>query len=434
MVTSSWCAPSPRFCGPHTNACAYKMEGWIALLLLMSPLAGSVSAVADPQSSEDSATVQQPYRVLAEVRKKESRKKNASKKEDGGGSVDPSAGDRSRQTPTGVPKAQAKTTPGDEPPPGAPTSTVPMVPPSWTDAEIRTGLETCLKQLGPIIVEVEPVAPVKQGACGTPAPVSVRRIGAVAFEPPAVVNCAMVAKLAEWLEKTVQPAAREVLGSPVTKIASMSGYDCRFRNNALAGKLSEHAFANAIDIGAFVTAKGRRVVVLTDWGPTARDAVVADVADDSKTPNATEPKDPKSDSATNPGNAKKEEKSQKSRKKSGRTEASSEAAPLPDPVPVKSQSADRKSATITDSRKADASSATSKKGRRDKIEKPDVPPKAPDTPPEKVADTAGRVFLTRLHKGACGVFTTVLGPEANEAHRNHFHFDLATRRGRAYCQ
>jgi hypothetical protein len=43
-------------------------------------------------------------------------------------------------------------------------------------------------------------------------------------------------------------------------------------------------------------------------------------------------------------------------------------------------------------------------------------------------------FLRRLHKGACGIFGTVLGPEANEAHRNHFHLDLAPRRRSAYCE
>ena len=43
-------------------------------------------------------------------------------------------------------------------------------------------------------------------------------------------------------------------------------------------------------------------------------------------------------------------------------------------------------------------------------------------------------FLRRLHKGACGTFGTVLGPEANEAHRNHFHFDLAPRRRSAFCE
>jgi hypothetical protein len=30
-----------------------------------------------------------------------------------------------------------------------------------------------------------------------------------------------------------------------------------------------------------------------------------------------------------------------------------------------------------------------------------------------------------LRTSACGYFTTVLGPGSNEAHKNHFHFDLA---------
>jgi membrane protein involved in colicin uptake len=44
------------------------------------------------------------------------------------------------------------------------------------------------------------------------------------------------------------------------------------------------------------------------------------------------------------------------------------------------------------------------------------------------------LFLRRLHRGACGTFGTVLGPEANEAHREHFHFDLAPRRRSAFCE
>jgi hypothetical protein len=32
------------------------------------------------------------------------------------------------------------------------------------------------------------------------------------------------------------------------------------------------------------------------------------------------------------------------------------------------------------------------------------------------------------------VFGTVLGPEANDLHRDHFHFDLASRRRSALCQ
>ncbi|MEL6623098.1 MAG: extensin family protein [Pseudomonadota bacterium] len=40
------------------------------------------------------------------------------------------------------------------------------------------------------------------------------------------------------------------------------------------------------------------------------------------------------------------------------------------------------------------------------------------------------MFLRALHRGACKYFTTVLGPNANRYHHDHFHFDLA-RHGRS---
>ena len=43
-------------------------------------------------------------------------------------------------------------------------------------------------------------------------------------------------------------------------------------------------------------------------------------------------------------------------------------------------------------------------------------------------------FLRGAHRSACRIFGTVLGPEANEAHRNHFHVDLAYRRRNNYCR
>jgi hypothetical protein len=42
---------------------------------------------------------------------------------------------------------------------------------------------------------------------------------------------------------------------------------------------------------------------------------------------------------------------------------------------------------------------------------------------------AERNFLRDVHRGACGVFTTVLGPAYDLNHRDHFHLDLA-RHGR----
>lgn len=42
--------------------------------------------------------------------------------------------------------------------------------------------------------------------------------------------------------------------------------------------------------------------------------------------------------------------------------------------------------------------------------------------------------LRRMHRAACGPFGTVLGPEANRFHRDHFHFDTARHRGGAFCR
>ena len=45
----------------------------------------------------------------------------------------------------------------------------------------------------------------------------------------------------------------------------------------------------------------------------------------------------------------------------------------------------------------------------------------------------GRI-LRRIHAAACGPFGTVLGPEANRFHRDHFHVDTASYRGGPYCR
>ncbi len=43
-------------------------------------------------------------------------------------------------------------------------------------------------------------------------------------------------------------------------------------------------------------------------------------------------------------------------------------------------------------------------------------------------------ILKRMHKAACGPFGTVLGPNANKYHQDHFHFDTAGYRSGPYCR
>lgn len=43
-------------------------------------------------------------------------------------------------------------------------------------------------------------------------------------------------------------------------------------------------------------------------------------------------------------------------------------------------------------------------------------------------------ILRKMHKAACGPFGTVLGPESDRFHKDHFHFDVARHRGGPYCR
>ena len=101
-------------------------------------------------------------------------------------------------------------------PPEPTTPPEPPKPQTWSEAEVIAGLRECVRLLAPIAAEVEISQPVRHDVCGAPAPVLLKRIGSgaakVEISPPAVLNCAMVASLHAWVEKTLQPTAREALG------------------------------------------------------------------------------------------------------------------------------------------------------------------------------------------------------------------------------
>jgi hypothetical protein len=130
------------------------------------------------------------------------------------------------------------------------------------------------------------------------------------------MTCPLADALDRWLREVVQPRAKALLHANVIRVSNLSAYQCRNRYNSPEERISYHAFAQAVDISEFVTAKGEHINVLEHW-------------------------------------------------------------------PVKDERSQ---------------------------------------------------FLRDIHDGACKIFGTVLGPEANAAHRNHFHLDLAKRRHSAYCQ
>ena len=285
-------------------------------------------------------------------------------------------------------------------PPTAPTSEpAPAKPPEdvWTEAQLAEGLRECLRLLSPINVEVTLEEPMKHGQCGTPAPLLLHSIGEaskVVFDPAPEMNCRLAAGLARWVDTVLQPTAREVLGSRITRIIGASSYACRNMYSNPKLPLSEHATGNAVDIAGFVTADGRTVTVTKGWGPTERDIAEA-------------------------------------------KKRIAEAA--------KSGAGDAKTADSKEKPEAAAEDKTGKKSAREKtnVHKAGFggdkghnglhAPVVAATANLSAAKTTEAAFLRRLHHGACSMFTTVLGPEANEAHHDHLHFDMKERKGRPIC-
>ena len=79
------------------------------------------------------------------------------------------------------------------------------------------------------------------------------------------MTCPSARQFARWTREAVQPAARAWLDSRVVRIESFGTYACRPLNGQAGARLSEHGRANAVDIGAFHLADGRKISVLHGW-------------------------------------------------------------------------------------------------------------------------------------------------------------------------
>lgn len=82
---------------------------------------------------------------------------------------------------------------------------------------------------------------------------------------PFSLTCRAAVSLALWEQHVMQPEAERVLGAPVRRLEHYGSYACRNVYGREAGRRSQHATANALDIAGFVLADGRRVSVLRDW-------------------------------------------------------------------------------------------------------------------------------------------------------------------------
>lgn len=92
----------------------------------------------------------------------------------------------------------------------------------------------------------------------------------------------MIPQLDRWVKEVVEPAARYQFRQELVGIKVLASYSCRPMNNVEGAMISEHAYANAIDVGGFTLADGTTISVQRGWnGSRAEQAFLRVVHDGS---------------------------------------------------------------------------------------------------------------------------------------------------------
>ncbi|MDP9665424.1 UNVERIFIED_ORG: hypothetical protein J2W16_003156 [Pseudomonas cremoricolorata] len=88
-----------------------------------------------------------------------------------------------------------------------------------------------------------------------------------------LASCSLAVAYALFERHGLQPVAQRVLGQPVVQVDHLGSFACRNVYNRKAGRLSQHASANALDIAGFRLRDGQRIVLARDWQGTGDKAM-----------------------------------------------------------------------------------------------------------------------------------------------------------------
>jgi hypothetical protein len=103
--------------------------------------------------------------------------------------------------------------------------------------------------------------------CGAlrPYDVAATASGRVSLKPAATLRCPMVPAVDHWVRTVVEPAAQRHFGAPIAELKVAASYACRPMNHQSGGRLSEHGYANALDVSSFHLTDGRVITVKGGW-------------------------------------------------------------------------------------------------------------------------------------------------------------------------
>jgi hypothetical protein len=168
--------------------------------------------------------------------------------------------DKPSAAPAGEPAPPASSQePAQEEP--AKPETPPPPPPPPVAKEDPEELKACLADLAALGTKFKTTDRIDEGeGCGIDQPIIVAEVLPGVETGGATMRCKTAQALGHWLKDTVQPALNIAMrGRKITGLVPGSTYACRLRNNASAGKISEHAHGNAFDVAAFKFDNGEKM-------------------------------------------------------------------------------------------------------------------------------------------------------------------------------
>jgi hypothetical protein len=115
---------------------------------------------------------------------------------------------------------------------------------------------TCRQELAALGAKFKvPAIVVGEMKCTVRNPVQITSIssstGEVDFPGQPILNCMFAKRFTTWVSDVAGPVVKAETGEALAAISTGPGYECRGRNGDGSGKISEHAFGNAIDIASF---------------------------------------------------------------------------------------------------------------------------------------------------------------------------------------
>ena len=114
-------------------------------------------------------------------------------------------------------------------------------------------IDTCLQKLRAAGADFTvPATNVDNGKCHVQSPVNLRSVKAhgnsIKLPEAPLLNCKFALQFSKWLSEAGAPILAAQLDSPLDKLSTGPGFECRGRNGDGSAIISEHGYGNAVDI------------------------------------------------------------------------------------------------------------------------------------------------------------------------------------------